>query len=236
MNFPRIYKAAIILLVAISVFISAVPNAYAIKWEYNLYSAFTRAKRYGKPLMIDFYAAWSAPCRKLHTETFTDGKVDNLSKKFICVKIYVDKNRDLVKAYNINAYPTVIFMDKDKRILDIIVGFRDAAVFVPIMKGVLSETDKIHQRKRAGAEKAAEEQKQEKKQDEKEKQKQKEPKKKTSPFDLTGIVYDPEDAIAVINNAFVKVGDEVEGAKIVRISETRVTLLDKNREIILDLE
>lgn len=49
-----------------------------------------------------------------------------------------------------------------------------------------------------------------------------------SNFKLNGIIYDEENSWAIINNKVVRVGDTLDGAKIISIAPRKVTLLFKN--------
>jgi len=70
-----------------------------------------------KPVIIDFYAEWCAPCRKFeeivfhHPDVVRQGKED-----FIMVKVDVTKggnpfNEQLLKQYDIKGVPTIVFLD-----------------------------------------------------------------------------------------------------------------------------
>ncbi|MFH1868209.1 MAG: hypothetical protein ABH843_04485, partial [Candidatus Omnitrophota bacterium] len=98
----------------------------------------------------------------------------------------------------------------------------------------LKETDRMYQSKRVKAEEVPEQNKQ--KQAKAEKVKSKQSDKDSSSFNLTGIIYDPEDAVAVIDEVYVKVGDSIGGAKVISINETSVILSRDNRQIVLNLE
>ena len=85
-----------------------------------------------KPVIIDFYANWCAPCRKLDDITFHHPDIVNLSQdEFVMVKVDLTgsdgQNYDrLLSAYNIKGVPTVLFLDnsgkerRDLRLVDFI--------------------------------------------------------------------------------------------------------------------
>ncbi|MFP4105730.1 MAG: thioredoxin family protein [Phycisphaerae bacterium] len=58
-----------------------------------------------KPVLVDFYATWCPPCKKLAP------RLDELAAEFgdsaRFVKVDADKNPDLVQEYEVGAYPTV---------------------------------------------------------------------------------------------------------------------------------
>lgn len=194
--------------------------AYAISWSYNLQSAFKEAGRMQKPIMVDFYTDWCGWCTKLDKETYRNQKVANLAEKFICVKIDGDKNRDLVKKYNVTGYPRIIFFDSSGKIIDEIGGYAGPETFEKIMTAVLKEVGASpleHDKETSSGEVLETLQ------------------NKTSDFELTGIMYDPKRPSAVVNNTIVGIGDTVDDAKVLVIKRNRVTLLYRNREIVLRL-
>lgn len=79
-----------------------------------------------KPAIIDFYASWCGPCKKLSPI------MEKLSKKYEgkvnFYKIDVDKSSDLANTLNIKAIPTLIFL-------------KDSLSSVIIMEGFMSETE-----------------------------------------------------------------------------------------------
>jgi thiol:disulfide interchange protein DsbD len=85
-----------------------------------------------KPIIIDFYANWCAPCRELDDVTFHHPDIVKLSQDdFIMVKVDLTGqdglNYDgLLNEYNVKGVPTVVFLDdlgkerKDLRLVDFI--------------------------------------------------------------------------------------------------------------------
>jgi thiol:disulfide interchange protein DsbD len=90
------------------------------------------SKTAGKPVVIDFSAAWCAPCRELDEITFRDPDVVTMSKeKIVMIKVDLTRKGDalndrLVQEYNVKGVPTVLFIDRngeerpDLRLLDFI--------------------------------------------------------------------------------------------------------------------
>ena len=83
-----------------------------------------------KPVIIDFYADWCAPCRELDQITFHHPDIVKLSREeFVMVKVDLTKKDDqrydrLLSEYKVIGVPTVIFLDtsgkqrKDLRLVD----------------------------------------------------------------------------------------------------------------------
>lgn len=191
-------------------------DVYAITWGYSFDAALKKSKNQGKPIMVDFYTDWCGWCKKLDKDTYSNKNVRSLAEKFICVKINGDKHRNLVSKYNVTGYPSIFFLDSDGKVIKKIVGYVAAPALEPVMANVLKAFKPS--RKPTAKKKAA---------------RKKRRSKKTSPFELSGIIYDPAVPQAIINGRIVKVGDEVDGAKVIAIKEFSVTLKHNNNTITL---
>jgi len=70
-------------------------------------------------VMVDFWAAWCAPCRMVSPTVEELAKEYQGKMKFM--KLNTDENSDIASKYNIMGIPTLMFF-KDGRTVDSIVG------------------------------------------------------------------------------------------------------------------
>lgn len=72
-------------------------------------------------VMVDFYATWCGPCKKL-APIIEELAQENYPKLKVC-KIDIDKNKDIYVKYKVVGIPCLIFF-KDGKDIDRIIGLR----------------------------------------------------------------------------------------------------------------
>ncbi len=101
--------------------------------------ALERARREGKPLVLDFMATWCAPCIRLGKETFVEENVAKLLEQCILLKIDTDKHPGIAKFYRVSALPDIRFLDSEGRETKKVLGFQDADAFAIELGKLLGE-------------------------------------------------------------------------------------------------
>ncbi len=84
-----------------------------------------RAEQENKLVFVDFYTTWCLPCRLMDEEVFPDKKLAKfLNENFISYKVDAEKGNgvNLAVVYQIQAYPTLLFMDANGSVLKKKVG------------------------------------------------------------------------------------------------------------------
>jgi thioredoxin-related protein len=101
-------------------------HAQGIEFMHDLDSAIAKAKAENKIVFVDFYTSWCAPCKAMSKDVFPQEKVGTFfNPQFINCKVQCDDKgvgEELGKKYQINAYPTLMFLDKNGEMIHSGVG------------------------------------------------------------------------------------------------------------------
>jgi len=63
-----------------------------------------------KPVLVDFYAQWCAPCKA--TAPIVKQVAERLGEKVVVLKVDVDKNQAIAQQLNIQGVPTLVIYKK----------------------------------------------------------------------------------------------------------------------------
>ena len=92
--------------------------------------AFERAKKKKRPIVIDFWATWCAPCIRLKKETMGDSEVAKRLAKMELIYVDSDKHPSLAKRYGVTSIPDVFLIDADGFVVDRLRKFEPAEEFL----------------------------------------------------------------------------------------------------------
>lgn len=71
---------------------------------------YRRAAREDKPMLVFFTAAWCKFCHEMDRDALADEEVVELSRRFVCVRVDADTQREVCKELHVRAYPTIQFV------------------------------------------------------------------------------------------------------------------------------
>jgi thiol:disulfide interchange protein DsbD len=96
--------------------------------------ALARASREKKLVVLDFFAEWCAPCKRMEKTTFTDARVAALLNRCVVVRIDTDQHVDLAAKLGVVGLPDIRFVTPDGRVVRRLRGFPDAAALAGELK------------------------------------------------------------------------------------------------------
>lgn len=80
----------------------------------------------GKPVLVDFWAAWCGPCKMVTPEI--EAVAETYADKAIVAKINVDEQSAIASQFNVMSIPTIVVF-KDGKEVNRLVGYRPRKEF-----------------------------------------------------------------------------------------------------------
>lgn len=95
--------------------------------------ALAKAKTEGKSVFVDCYTSWCGPCKLLARDVFPQKEVgDFFNPRFVSLKLDMEKGEgpEMAKRWDVNAYPTLTFLNSDGEVMFQTVGASGAKQLV----------------------------------------------------------------------------------------------------------
>jgi thiol-disulfide isomerase/thioredoxin len=104
-------------------------NGQGIQFETGSWKdVIAKAKAEKKPIFVDAYTTWCAPCKKMSKDVFTKDPVgEYFNSTFVNFKIDTEKGEgiEFAKQYEVNAFPTLLYFDSAGKLAFKAVGAKD---------------------------------------------------------------------------------------------------------------
>jgi len=116
---------------------TALPRGFTL-----LDQALAQAQKEGKPVVLDFFAEWCAPCRRMENTTFNNERVKTLLERCVFVRIDADKLPELAKRMAVEGLPDIRFALPDGTVIRRLQNFQDEESFASELNGLLQKMEK----------------------------------------------------------------------------------------------
>lgn len=104
--------------------------------------ALDQAKRQNKLVFMDAYASWCGPCKMMKHKTFKNKNVaDFYNKNFINIAVDMEKGEGpaLSQTFQIEAYPTLIFVNPQGKLVAKAMGYHKANDFLELGEELINK-------------------------------------------------------------------------------------------------
>src|SRR5436190_9249612 len=101
-----------------------------------------KAKQNNKPIFIDIYTSWCGPCKKMSRDIFPLSEVgEAYNYDFICYQVDAEKGDgiEIAKKYEVNSYPTYLFIKPDETVFSRSAGSMEKEKFIMVAAKALDD-------------------------------------------------------------------------------------------------
>jgi len=115
-----------------------------IQWQDELMDAWKKAVDQKRPLLVYVNMDGCAYCRKLEKDTLSNPQIaEKIGSGFIAAKLNGPKDPKFVKRLGVRAYPTLVIISPENKVLDSISGFVEAEELFERLKSVAKNKDDV---------------------------------------------------------------------------------------------
>ena len=101
-----------------------VPRGFAI-----LNETLAQAQKERKPVVLDFFAEWCAPCQRMEKTTFIDERIKALLGRCVFLRIDTDEQPEISRRMNVEGLPDIRFITPDGKVVKQLRSYQDSKTF-----------------------------------------------------------------------------------------------------------
>src|SRR6476620_1912411 len=104
-------------------FLSQFSNA---NWITSLDDAQKMALVSNKFILVDFWATWCGPCKKMEMDSWNQPQVAEILQNYVTVKVDIDLYQEIARKYGIESIPNMFILDGNGKVVYSFLGYQDA--------------------------------------------------------------------------------------------------------------
>lgn len=109
---------------------------FSLEWAKDINTAFAMAKKEQKNVMVFVEGENCRWCKKMKGRTLSDESVEKRLEKFVVVKVMREDPKAMAHLPSVRGVPTTFFMDKNKKVLETILGYANSEDFIAYINDV----------------------------------------------------------------------------------------------------
>ncbi len=107
-----------------------------LAWQKDIVTAFEKATKNNKIVMVMVEGNHCRWCKKMKHRTLSDDSVSKRLESYIVVKVMREDANDVKDLPQINGVPTIFFMTSNKKVLKSVVGYYDVYDFISYLNDI----------------------------------------------------------------------------------------------------
>ncbi|HET8859083.1 thioredoxin family protein [Marivirga sp.] len=123
------------LLITLIFFSSSVASAQ-VNWLNNEKIAKAIATEKDQLILMDFWATWCGPCRKMDSEMWNTEEFKAFSKNFVALKVDIDSNPSLARSFNVTSIPHVVLTTATGEIVWQQTGYSNSSYYKKVLEKI----------------------------------------------------------------------------------------------------
>lgn len=109
-------------------------NLFATNWYTDLETAQKVAIASNKLILLDFWADWCGPCKRMDRDVWNKEDVKVILDNYVPLRVDFDTKKRLVSQYGVRGIPYVVIMDANGKVLHNNLGYTDKNQTLRVLK------------------------------------------------------------------------------------------------------